>query len=86
MGGLPTPAHHCLLPLHCGGRASLLRQPPSHCGARAPRMDRAQDGIVEKETAAGQGNMDSRKIANNSYERQGLGEGPYIPPLPPRED
>ena len=67
MGGLPTPAHHCLLPLHCGGRASHLRQPPSHCGARAPspRVDRTEDGIIEKETAAGQEHRDSRK---NSYQ------------------
>ena len=58
MGGLPTPAHHCLLPLHCGSRASHLRQPPSHCGARAPRVDRTQDGMIEKKTAE-QENRDS---------------------------
>ena len=46
---------------HRWGRASLLQQPPSHCGARAPRVDRTQDGIIDKETAAGQENRDSRK-------------------------
>ena len=49
MGGLPTPAHHCLLLLHSRGPASHLRQPPSHCGARAPRVDRTQDGIIRME-------------------------------------
>ena len=46
VGGLPTPAHHCLLLLHSRGPASHLRQPPSHCGARAQRVDRTQDGII----------------------------------------
>ena len=68
VGWVAFPPPHitvCFFSHRCG-RASHLRQPPSHCGARAPRVDRAQDGIIEKETAAGQGNMDSRKIASNS--------------------
>ena len=43
---LPPPHITVCFFSHRWGRASLLQQPPSHCGARAPRVDRTQDGII----------------------------------------
>ena len=53
---------------HRWGRASLLQQPPSHCGARAPRVDRTQDGIIDKLTKRQQQDKKTGIAEKNSYQ------------------